>query len=94
MSPTNEPAYDDCGRIRHSSASAFSPASLGGRVWGGCFQSGMAALPFIGGQPLPPGIALRGFVWRGCPSAHSRHSGGRKSLSGKVPAGGPLFFGR
>lgn len=41
---------------------------LSGRAWGACFQSGIAALPFIGGQPLPPGYDLRGFVWRGYPS--------------------------
>ena len=46
--------------FRHSSASAYSPASLGGRVWGGCFQSGIPALPFIGGQPLPPRLTRVG----------------------------------
>ena len=35
---------------------------------GSLLHSGIPALPFSGGQPIPPGYNLRGFVWSGCPS--------------------------
>lgn len=81
-----------CGDVRTIGRFRVLPR-LSGRAWGACFQSGIPALPFDGGQPIPPGYDLRGFVWCGYPSGHRSHSGGRKSLSGKVPAGG-LFLAR
>jgi hypothetical protein len=42
---------------------------LSGRAWGACFQSGIPALPFDGGQSLPPRLTRVGSFGAATPQA-------------------------
>lgn len=42
---------------------------LSGRAWGACFQSGIPALPFDGGQPIPPRLTRVGSFGAAIPQA-------------------------